>query len=142
MYWSIYFYLVQYWWQRHPGGTSLHLSSVKKIIWQLPDWRDWKNFPRQGRKSWRDRKNGNVINNSFFPLFFSKKSCKRRLHWERIAKTSLRSGKKNNSPAFDNIFIECGIKQIFLLILHSVEVFIRNSFKVPFIFPRPQKNWR
>ncbi len=59
-------------------------------------------------------------------LFLTQEKKQKNMHLKRIAKSSLRSGKKNNSSPADNYKnnIDSGIvKQIFLLSLHSVQIF-------------------
>ena len=66
-------------------------------------------------------------NNSMFfssILFLTQEKNQKNMHLKRIAKSSLRSGKKNNSaPDIDQRKYCFGIvKQIFLLFLHFVQI--------------------
>ena len=57
-------------------------------------------------------------------LFLAQEKNEKNMHLKRIAKSSLRYGKKNNSsPDIDHRIIGIGIvKQIFLLFLHFVQI--------------------
>ncbi len=57
-------------------------------------------------------------------LFLTQEKKQKNMHLKRIAKSSLRSGKKNNSsPDIENKIFGIGfVKQIFLLFLHSVQI--------------------
>lgn len=57
-------------------------------------------------------------------LFLAQEKNQKNMHLKRIAKSSLRFGKINNSsPDYENRIIDIGIvKQIFLLILYFVQI--------------------
>ncbi|GEM_PF-5811228 len=69
--------------------------------------------------SWSFSKNSNRLF-----LFLAQEKKQKNMHLKRIAKSSLHSGKKNNSfPDIENKIFDIGfVKQIFFLFLHSVQI--------------------